>query len=156
MLSFFFFSSRRRHTRLQGDWSSDVCSSDLSGSSDPDGDALTYAWGFGDGTTGTGASPSHAYAGNGAYSVTLTVTDAKGAASAPATATATIANVAPAVSVPASLGANAGSPVTLSATFSDPGANDAPWAYTINWGDGSAAPAGSVSSQANSISASHN
>src|SRR5205807_5256614 len=29
---FFFFSSRRRHTRLQGDWSSDVCSSDLSAS----------------------------------------------------------------------------------------------------------------------------
>src|SRR2546426_6138018 len=28
---FFFFSSRRRHTRLQGDWSSDVCSSDLFG-----------------------------------------------------------------------------------------------------------------------------
>src|SRR2546426_6807991 len=28
-LFFFFFSSRRRHTRLQGDWSSDVCSSDL-------------------------------------------------------------------------------------------------------------------------------
>src|SRR5256885_9743008 len=24
----FFFSSRRRHPRLQGDWSSDVCSSD--------------------------------------------------------------------------------------------------------------------------------
>src|SRR5256885_3722592 len=29
MTIFFFFSSRRRHTRLQGDWSSDVCSSDL-------------------------------------------------------------------------------------------------------------------------------
>src|SRR5256885_15944221 len=28
-----FFSSRRRHTRLQGDWSSDVCSSDLIGGS---------------------------------------------------------------------------------------------------------------------------
>src|SRR5258706_1805745 len=28
MLSF-FFSSRRRHTRLVSDWSSDVCSSDL-------------------------------------------------------------------------------------------------------------------------------
>src|SRR5438046_6916519 len=26
---FFFFSSRRRHTRLVSDWSSDVCSSDL-------------------------------------------------------------------------------------------------------------------------------
>src|SRR3712207_8593002 len=29
MLVFFFFSSRRRHTRYWRDWSSDVCSSDL-------------------------------------------------------------------------------------------------------------------------------
>src|SRR5690348_18160802 len=29
MHMFFFFSSRRRHTRWTGDWSSDVCSSDL-------------------------------------------------------------------------------------------------------------------------------
>src|SRR2546429_2575117 len=29
-LTFFFFSSRRRHTRCSRDWSSDVCSSDLS------------------------------------------------------------------------------------------------------------------------------
>src|SRR5690606_40606854 len=28
-ISFFFFSSRRRHTRFSRDWSSDVCSSDL-------------------------------------------------------------------------------------------------------------------------------
>src|SRR5260370_13528539 len=28
-LRFFFFSSRRRHTRFKCDWSSDVCSSDL-------------------------------------------------------------------------------------------------------------------------------
>src|SRR5258706_13639870 len=28
-MMFFFFSSRRRHTRLVSDWSSDVCSSDL-------------------------------------------------------------------------------------------------------------------------------
>src|SRR5207249_6339804 len=28
-LCFFFFSSRRRHTRSKRDWSSDVCSSDL-------------------------------------------------------------------------------------------------------------------------------
>src|SRR5690606_40735823 len=27
--TFFFFSSRRRHTRFSRDWSSDVCSSDL-------------------------------------------------------------------------------------------------------------------------------
>src|SRR5690242_20830981 len=29
VLIFFFFSSRRRHTRSTCDWSSDVCSSDL-------------------------------------------------------------------------------------------------------------------------------
>src|SRR5437016_6489909 len=29
ILALFFFSSRRRHTRLVSDWSSDVCSSDL-------------------------------------------------------------------------------------------------------------------------------
>src|SRR2546422_8775105 len=29
--TFFFFSSRRRHTRCSRDWSSDVCSSDLVG-----------------------------------------------------------------------------------------------------------------------------
>src|SRR5258707_14431350 len=30
LFCFFFFSSRRRHTRYWRDWSSDVCSSDLS------------------------------------------------------------------------------------------------------------------------------
>src|SRR5262245_66689344 len=29
LVCFFFFSSRRRHTRCLSDWSSDVCSSDL-------------------------------------------------------------------------------------------------------------------------------
>src|SRR3712207_8799048 len=32
-IEFFFFSSRRRHTRYWRDWSSDVCSSDLQKSS---------------------------------------------------------------------------------------------------------------------------
>src|SRR5256885_13996059 len=38
-MRYFFFSSRRRHTRLQGDWSSDVCSSDLNHL-----DAESVAW----------------------------------------------------------------------------------------------------------------
>src|SRR5699024_12073663 len=33
----FFFASRRRHTRSKRDWSSDVCSSDLSPCAGPDG-----------------------------------------------------------------------------------------------------------------------
>src|SRR5690606_39767259 len=35
LLSTFFFSSRRRHTRFSRDWSSDVSSSDLKLSTDP-------------------------------------------------------------------------------------------------------------------------
>src|SRR2546430_9101469 len=39
---FFFFSSRRRHTRFDCDWSSDVCSSDLA---DATGGQLTLTAG---------------------------------------------------------------------------------------------------------------
>src|SRR3712207_7756183 len=40
MKYFFFFSSRRRHTRYWRDWSSDVCSSDLEALAAVDGEAL--------------------------------------------------------------------------------------------------------------------
>src|SRR5688500_11039871 len=39
----FFFSSRRRHTRLQGDWSSDVCSSDLAREEEVDSPAMAFS-----------------------------------------------------------------------------------------------------------------
>src|SRR2546430_3656644 len=42
---FFFFSSRRRHTRFDCDWSSDVCSSDLTrGLVIAPTDAMLYRW----------------------------------------------------------------------------------------------------------------
>src|SRR2546429_1351262 len=37
---FFFFSSRRRHTRCSRDWSSDVCSSDLLGHAHVEAEAV--------------------------------------------------------------------------------------------------------------------
>src|SRR4051794_41812434 len=43
VLLFFFFSSRRRHTRWTGDWSSDVCSSDLRVRPLWEGCRVTYA-----------------------------------------------------------------------------------------------------------------
>src|SRR5438067_2986870 len=39
---FFFFSSRRRHTRSKRDWSSDVCSSDLTTSSNDSRRAIDW------------------------------------------------------------------------------------------------------------------
>jgi len=45
------------------------------GSSDPDGDPLTYNWAFGDGGTATGVTPSHTYAAGGSYIVNLGVLD---------------------------------------------------------------------------------
>jgi PKD repeat protein len=48
------------------------------GSSDPDGDALTYAWNFGDGAQGSGATASHVYASPGVFTATLAVNDGRG------------------------------------------------------------------------------
>jgi len=49
------------------------------GSTDPDGDPITYSWNFGDGGTSTQANPSHTYGSTGTFNAVLTVTDSKGA-----------------------------------------------------------------------------
>ncbi len=49
------------------------------GSSDPDGDSLSYDWDFGDGSAGSPqANPSHTYTQSGTYDAALTVDDGKG------------------------------------------------------------------------------
>ena len=45
------------------------------GSSDPEGQPLTYLWTFGDGQTSTHANPQHTYANAGLYQARLTVSD---------------------------------------------------------------------------------
>lgn len=52
-----------------------VCNFSGVGSSDPNGDAITYLWNFGDNTTSTSSTPTKTYAAAGTYTVTLTVTD---------------------------------------------------------------------------------
>lgn len=52
---------------------------DGSGSSDPEGGALSFLWDFGDGSApATEVNPSHSYTTAGTYTATLTVTDATG------------------------------------------------------------------------------
>jgi hypothetical protein len=60
-------------TSTPGEWSFDG-----TGSTDPDGDTLTYAWDFGDGHTGSGATVTHTYATGGPKTVVLTVKDPGG------------------------------------------------------------------------------
>jgi RHS repeat-associated protein len=85
-------------------------------SSDPDGNALTYAWSFGDQGTGTGASPSHAYAAVGTYTVTLTVSDvhqATNSATTSVTVAAAVDRSPPLVTLAAPRQALPGATVTI-------------------------------------------
>ncbi|MDP9840794.1 glucose/arabinose dehydrogenase/PKD repeat protein [Streptosporangium lutulentum] len=68
------------------------------GSSDPDGDALTYSWAFGDGGTSTAANPTHVYTTDGRRTVTLTVRDGTGL-TATANVEINVGNTAPTVSI---------------------------------------------------------
>jgi large repetitive protein len=112
-----------------------------SGSSDPDGQVVSYQWSFGDGGTATGATPSHTYANGGSYMVSLAVTDNNGAVGSAST-TANVA--APNNQLP--VARFVGSPysgTTLTAiafngsTSSDPDGTIASYAW--NFGDGNTA-----------------
>ncbi len=94
-----------------------------------------FAWSLGDGTTASGPAVTHTYQDGGEYVASLTVTDAVGLASG-SSAVVTVANADPEVILDAPPPANAGRPVALAASFSDPGVLDAPWTYEVQWGDG--------------------
>ncbi len=51
------------------------CAFDASGSTDSDGNIVSYIWDFGDGTSSTGINPNHTYSSSGFFDVTLTVVD---------------------------------------------------------------------------------
>src|SRR5713226_118359 len=74
---FFFFSSRRRHTRWTGDWSSDVCSSDLG---DQAGAGAGRAARDARGTDPRGRAPAAACRGERAVRALISVYDKSGVA----------------------------------------------------------------------------
>lgn len=119
--------------------------------SDPNGDSLTYAWDLDNNgsfeTSGQSVSFSAASLdGPSSYTVKVKATDPLGLF-AESTATVNVLNVAPTVNTPSISPEPSfkGSSVVASATFSDPGVNDAPFTCTVNYGDGSGNLPGTVS-----------
>jgi PKD repeat protein len=116
-----------------------VLTLDGAGSSDPDGDPITYSWDFGDGTAlSTLAQPTHTYATTGQFIVTLTVQDGRdGQATATTSAAISHTNGTPT--------ARASGPPTgdAAATLAFRGADSTdpdgdPLTYSWDFGDGSA------------------
>ena len=93
-------------------------------------DTHTVAWDFGDSTSGAGATATHAYADQGVYSVTVTVTDDDGG-SVSASDTATINNVAPTITSISAPDGLEGTPISFSASATDPGADTLTFSWTF-------------------------
>jgi PKD repeat protein len=107
----------------------------VSGSAtDDNGGALTYSWDLGDGTTMAGQSVAHSYVDNGAYPASLSVSD--GELVTVATTRVDVSNVRPSLEPLSAASIFVGDAHNVSLLFNDAGANDAPWHWTISWGDG--------------------
>jgi hypothetical protein len=139
------------------------------GSSDPDDAVLWYAW-----NTGARCFPSSCLPGrswedietsfpdDGVYTVKLRVTDGAPQSDgslleyfkeSEATAAVPVVNVAPTVEIVADPTLISGQSLAVQGRFFDPGLNDAPWAWVLEWGDGLKAT-GSTNEQEPPISAS--
>jgi glucose/arabinose dehydrogenase len=93
------------------------------GTTDPDGDALTYSWDWGDGKpAGTGIEADHTYTTGGTRTATLTVTDARGK-SATATSRVFVGDAPPQITINSPANGSTyrdGQTLTLDATVTDP------------------------------------
>jgi glucose/arabinose dehydrogenase len=111
---------------------------DGSGSSDPDGDPITYSWDLnGDGIYGdsTAQKPTYTYTTPGTFTVRLQVTDSKGASSVSAPITINAGNnpPVPTISAPAStLTWKVGDPINFSGSATDPEDGTEP-ASRLSW-----------------------
>ena len=111
---------------------------DGSGSSDPDGDPITYAWDLdGDGLfdDSTAQQPSHTYTASGSYSARLRVTDSAGAATISDPIVITVGNTPPTATItspPGSLTWKVGDVIVFSGSGTDTQDGNLP-ASALSW-----------------------
>jgi glucose/arabinose dehydrogenase/PKD repeat protein len=111
---------------------------DGSGSSDPDGDPITYAWDLdGDGLfdDSTAVQPTFTYTQSGSFTAQLRVTDSPGASSISGPIVITVGNTPPTatiVSPPGSLAWRVGDVINFSGSGSDPQDGNLP-ASALSW-----------------------
>jgi hypothetical protein len=109
---------------------------------DPGADVWSATVNYGNGG-GTIALPligknfilNHKYADNGSYNVAVEVKDDD--ATSTKAATQTVLNVVPKVDAGADQTFTSGQTFNFAGSFSDPGVNDSPWGWRIDWGAGS-------------------
>ena len=116
---------------------------DGSGSSDPDGDTLSYTFDLGDGTVvgpDAGSSVNHAYAAAGEYTVTLSVSDGRGGVSTDAHAITVEDEELPPTEIDARLSSDTtGGEIPLTVNFNATGSTGPEGStldYTFVFGDG--------------------
>jgi PKD repeat protein len=112
------------------------------GSTDPEGGALSYTWAFGDGTTGSGSSVAKTYSTYGTFTAVLTVTDPGGLTDAASTTITVTTNRAP-------FAIFAVVENSLTVTVDGGSSTDAdgdPLTYSWDWGDGTADATGVTAS----------
>ena len=111
---------------------------DGSGSSDPDGDPITYAWDLdGDGLydDSTAAQPTFTYTQSGTYTARLQVTDSPGASSVSGPITITVGNTPPTATINAPSGSlmwRVGDVIAFSGSGTDPQDGTLP-ASALSW-----------------------
>ncbi|MFQ5933553.1 MAG: PKD domain-containing protein, partial [Dehalococcoidia bacterium] len=105
------------------------------------------------GAGGTASFGSHVYADNGSYTVEVCVTDDDGGAGCD-TLQVVVLNAAPSVNAGPDATNFSGDTHNVNANFQDPGINDEPWSFTIDWGDNTS-DSGSTNDQSAPITESH-
>ena len=122
---------------------------------DPDGDnPLTLRWTFSDGSSAVGEKATKSYPDQGTFPLRFTATDARGAVTT-WTGNIVVNNARPYGNAGRDTTIPSGGQYRFRGTFTDKGVNDAPWRYSVSFGDGTPAVTGTFTSQTQAALVTH-